>query len=138
MITIMNTNRQTKQRRGVTLIELTVVIVFIGALVGLSVASVNGYKEWEQGIDAGEDLRKVYAAQRLYLSDFPTTNIADLVVEDLIPYLPNGGAALPIVNDLDGNPLNINITASPPVFENAGGAAYDPTGANDGQWDVGR
>ena len=134
----MDTTTQQSKRAAVTLIELTVVIAIVLLLVGIAIPIGTAYQDWQQGIGAGERLQAVYTAQRLYLSDFPTTNVAALMPNDIIPYLPDNSPALPVVQDLNGNPLAFNITVSPPIYLDAAGAVYDPTPAGDGQWDVGR
>ena len=134
----MDTITQQSKRAAVTLIELTVVIALILILVGIAIPVGNGYRDWQQGVGAGERLQAVYTAQRLYLSDFPTTNVAALTPADTIPYLPDNTTALPMVEDLDGNPLTFNIVVSPPTLLDAAGTVYDPTRPGDGQWDVGR
>ncbi len=133
----MTVSFQTKKRHAVTLIELTVVIAVIAVLVGISVASIDGYRDWEKSVRAGEQLQSVYAAQRLFLSDFPTRDVDSIREADIIPYLPDRTGALPVVEDLDKMPLGFDLTVSPPTLTQ-GGIAYDPTPPNDGRWDTGR
>jgi len=133
----MTVSFQTKKRHAVTLIELTVVIAVIAVLVGISVASIDGYRDWEKGVRAGEQLQSVYAAQRLFLSDFPTRDVNTILEADIIPYLPDRTGALPVVEDLDKMPLGFDLTVSPPTLTQ-GGAVFDPTPPNDGRWDTGR
>ncbi|MFK7910266.1 MAG: type II secretion system protein [Akkermansiaceae bacterium] len=125
-------------KRGLTLIEITVVITVLMILVGMSMYAVGGYKEWKLGSEAAVELRRVYNAQRTYLAENPTETVATLTAAKVIPYLSDGAAALPTVEDMDGNNLNIKVDVSPPVIENTDGSTYDPSGKfDDGIWDVG-
>lgn len=125
-------------RRGLTLIEVTVVIVMLMILIGLSVFAVNGYKEWELSSEATQKLRKVYNAQRTYLAEHPTEDVSSLTASKVIPYLSDNAAALPTAEALDGSQLTVKVDVSPPVWLNAGGITYDPSGEpDDGHWDVG-
>ncbi|MFT3992178.1 MAG: type II secretion system protein [Luteolibacter sp.] len=124
-------------RKGVTLLEMTVVIMIMLTLIGMSMFSFRKYTEWQKGRAAGESLREVYTAQRMYLADNPTTPVADLNDALLIPYLPNNAAALPVVQSLVNTNLTISVTSSPPVFLD-GDTVYDPSGSTtDSLWDVG-
>lgn len=125
-------------RRGLTLIEITVVIVVLMALVGMSMFAVGGYKEWRLGTEAAGELRKVYNAQRTYLAENPTATVASLTAAKIIPYLSDGATALPTVEAMDGSQLSIQVDVSPPVINDASGSVYDPSGkSDDGLWDVG-
>ena len=128
--------------RGVTLIELTVVIMVLIAMVGAGLYYTNAMSEWKYGKDAGEKLRTVYAAQKSYLADNPTVVITSLSTSEaasrILPYMPTPETSLPTVKTKDGNTtLTIKANVSPPVAD-SGGAAYDPSGkTDDGLWDVG-
>ncbi len=125
-------------RRGVTLIEMTVVIVVLMTLIGASIYAVGGYKEWKLGAAAAVDLRKVYNAQRTYLAENPTETVASLTAAKVIPYLSDGAASLPTVEALDGTEYTIKVNKSPPVVIDAAGTTYDPSDdPEDGLWDVG-
>ena len=77
-------------------------------------------------------------AQRSYLADHPRKAVDSITTNDLIPYLPSGGSALPRVEDLNGNSLSYDVTKSPPILTEAGGGVYDPSGSStDSLWDVG-
>ncbi|MGJ8671646.1 type II secretion system protein [Rubritalea sp.] len=137
----MNTTTQlpgkkTLQPKGVTLVELSVVMSVLIILVSATTFSVSAYKNWKTGLQAGEDLKAIYQAQRLYLADNPTVAPGALTAALIIPYLPGTNpVALPVINDLDGNALAITITVVPPVFANG----YDPSPpANNGVWDAGQ
>ncbi|MFT4176436.1 MAG: type II secretion system protein [Luteolibacter sp.] len=124
-------------RQAVTLLEMTVVIMVLLALIGMGLFSTRKYSEWRQGRAASESLRDVYTAQRLYLADNPTTPVANLTGAMIIPYLPNNATALPVVRSLTGGALTIRLTSSPPVFL-SGSTVYDPSGSpSDSLWDVG-
>lgn len=119
--------------KGVTLIELTVVIAMILTLVSATTLSISYYRDYQAGLSAGEELKAVYQAQRLFLADNPTTPVNAIVWANIAPYMANA-APLPVVNDLNGNPLVIDLAVSPPVF-----IGYDPSGSpTDGIWDAGK
>ena len=123
--------------RGVTLLEMTVVIMVLLALIGMGLYSSTKYSDWKKARAASESLRDVYSAQRMYLADNPTVAVASLTTAVLVPYLPNNLAAMPTVTSLTGTPLTFRVTVSPPVLL-SGGAVYDPSGSpNDSLWDVG-
>ncbi len=125
-------------RRGLTLIEITVVITVLMVLVGMSMYAVGGYKEWKLGSAASVELRKVYNAQRTYLAENPTESVSSLTAAKVIPYLSDGATSLPTVEDMDGNNLSIKVDVVPPVVEDGTGTTYDPSGnPGDGLWDVG-
>ena len=130
-------------RGGFTLIELTVVIFILIALLGMGFGMSGAIEKWKKGKEASETLRSVYTAQRLYLADHPTTPLDTLTPAMLIPYIPNGNGAIPTSQTLEGVQLNANVRLSPPVWTvTAGGisgAPYDPSGSpSDSLWDVGQ
>ncbi len=119
-----------------SLVELTLVLAILLALSTIGIVSYQSLSAWRKGKSAGIELQSVYAAQRLYLADHPTSSPETLETGILVPYLPNGNA-LPDVDSLEGLPLTIRITSMPPVFLN-GNAVYDPSASpNDGLWDIG-
>lgn len=123
---------------GVTLIELTVVIMVLLAMTGLAIYYTGGMDKWNKGKEASEKLRSVYAAQKAYLADNPTVAVSSLNSNRITPYLPGGETSLPSVVSETGAALTIRLTVSPPVLVDAGGTIYDPSGnSNDGLWDVG-
>ena len=129
---------QTPLRAGVTLIELTVVIFIILSIMGATMYFAGNIGEWNKGKKASADLREVYVAQRSYLADHPRKAVDSITTNDLIPYLPSGGSALPRVEDLNGNSLSFDVTKSPPVLTESSGSVYDPSGSStDSLWDVG-
>lgn len=128
-----------RRNRGLTLLEMTIVIMVLLALTGGSLYMGGRLGDWRSGRNAAETLRTVYAAQRMFLSDHPTVPVSSLTPEQLIPYLPRGTTAMPTVTSLDDEELEIMITVSPPVVDAGGGEAYDPSGSpKDGLWDIGR
>ena len=131
------TNQRTL-RRGVTLIELTVVIFVLISIMGASMYFAGNIGEWRKGKLASEALTEVYAAQRSFLADHPRRTVASLTTAELVPYLPINTGKLPEVESLDGTVLGFDVTVSPPVLT-LGGAPYDPSDAkDDALWDVGK
>ena len=122
-------------RKALTIVELSVVIMVMTILISTVTFSISAYKNWQKGLQAGETLKAVYQAQRLYLADNPTTQVANLTNADIIPYLPTGMAAMPTVTGLDGVAYNINVTVSPPTII---GYEDQSKSADDGQWDAGK
>lgn len=122
-------------KRGMTLIELTVVIIVLLVLIGASIFSMSGYREYKLRQAAELGLRSVYTAQRTYLAEHPTKSPATLTSGDILEmkkYMSNGANEWPSVYGDDGStPLIYNVKVSPPVFTN------DPSGDNsDGKWDL--
>lgn len=137
----MTTNRRIPYaaRRGVTLVEMAIVIGILLTMVGSGFYIGAKIGDWRRGRNAAESLRAVYAAQRMYLADHPTTPVTSLTPVLLTPYLPAGAKAMPKVVDLDDKELSILVTVSPPVVDDGAGKAYDPSGkSNDGLWDIGK
>lgn len=134
----VNQRNDLKFGRGFTLLEMTIVIGILIALMSMGFVGSRGISKWQAGKEASETLRSVYTAQRTYLADHPTTPVNTLTQELLLPYLPTRVATFPTVEDLDGNTLNIQVTVSPPVVIDSGGTIYDPSGnASDSLWDAG-
>jgi prepilin-type N-terminal cleavage/methylation domain-containing protein len=125
-------------KSGFTLLEMTVVIMVLLSLMGLGLFVSTKYSNWQTGRAASEQLRNVYSAQRLYLSDNPTATVASVTSTKIIPYLTGGATALPVVKSLEGDTLTIKVDVTPPVFLK-GTAIYDPSGQSlDSIWDVGQ
>lgn len=123
---------------GFTIIEMTVVIVILLILIGISVFTYGNWTEWQLGAKAGTELRLVHSAQKTYLSEHPTEAVSTLTADKIIPYLSTGATALPTVEDLNGNTLSIKVDVMPPVVDDGSAAGYDPSGSSsDGLWDVG-
>lgn len=134
---ITPTPKRKALEKGLTLIEISVVIAMMLALASIATFSVGNMTEWKQAREAGESLRSVYLAQKAYLADHPSTDIASLTEANLIPYLPNRSGAMPVVQSKQKTALSINVAVMPPVFLSSG-AAYDPSDSTeDSLWDVG-
>lgn len=130
--------RSTTTKRAFTLLEMSMVILVMLTLVSSGLFVNRKMSSWRLGREAGETLRTVYSAQRMFLSDNPTRTVASIVAADIIPYLPNGAAALPTVKSLSGSPYSVIVNVTPPVVNAGSGTAYDPSGnSNDSLWDVG-
>lgn len=126
------------KKSGLTLIEITLVIVILLGIIGIGMTYMGGSEDWEKGKEASEALREVYTAQKHYLADNPTTNVTDIEASDLVPYLRNGLTAIPTVESIDGGSLSIKVDVTPPVIDDGSSGTYDPSGAtDDGLWDVG-
>ena len=131
-------SRTGRRRAGLTILEMTVVIVVLLTLIGISMYSMSGYREWQRGSEGSRVLRMVYNAQRTYLAEHPTESVSDLTDEQIIPYLPNGSSTMPTAKALDDSILTVNVSVTPPVLVGEGGSNYDPSGdPDDGLWDVG-
>lgn len=121
-----------------TLLEMTLVIMVLLALISVGMYSGSAIKTWRLGRQASESLRSVYTAQKLYLSDNPTVQVTSLSNTLLIPYLTSKATSMPTVTSLTGATLSIKVTVFPPVVDNGSGVAYDPSGSTtDSLWDVG-
>lgn len=130
-------HRKTTILPGLTLIEMTLVICVLMTLVGVGLYTGGAIKNWRAGRTAGETLRSVYSAQRMFLADNPTVPVANITAAQLIPYLPDRAQAMPTVTPLSGAALTIRVNVSPPVLTQ-GGNTYDPSGKPaDNLWDVG-
>ncbi len=135
MKTTFSPNRSSK---GFTLLEMTIVIMVLLALLKIGLFTSERLDQWKLGRSASESLRSVYSAQRMYLADNPTAAVTSLTASALIPYLPNGATAMPTVTSLTGTTLGVIVNVSPPVINAGSGVAYDPSGSNkDSLWDVG-
>lgn len=124
--------------RGLTLLEMTLVLMVLMTLLGTSLVVNRKFSDWRLGREAAETLRTVYAAQRLFLSDNPTVAVNTITAAQIVPYLPTKAAALPTVKSLTGTNLSILVNVSPPIINNGGGSFYDPSSSRtDNLWDVG-
>lgn len=135
----MTSPRSTKPLSpGFTLIEMSLVIGLLIALMSTGIFFSSAVGTWKAGRDASETLRSVYVAQRTYLADHPTTPVSSISRADLLPYLPSKPASFPQVEGLDSVTRDIKVTVSPPVIIDTTGTVYDPSGKpNDSLWDVG-
>lgn len=123
--------------RGFTLLEISLVIglmIGLSAFIGFGYNSVSDYK---RGKDAALSLQAVYAAQRAYMADNPTGNIAAVSAAQLQAYLPQGWSTMPSFSGLKGESLTLTFSVMPPVLL-YGITPYDPSPkTSDGLWDVG-
>jgi len=124
--------------RAFTLLEMTIVIMVLIALLSTGLFISRKTNDWKLGRQASETLRSVYSAQRQYLADNPTVSVSVLTNILLLPYMPNSPAAMPTVTSLSNTTLTIIVNVMPPVVNNGIGVAYDPSGSTtDSLWDVG-
>lgn len=122
-----------------TLLEMTMVIMVMMALLSTGFVVTSKMDEWKKGREASEVLRSVYTAQRLYLADNPTKVVSTIVAADIIPYMRTSATSLPTVTSLEKTQLSIIVSKSPPVINAGSGVAYDPSGSStDSLWDVGQ
>lgn len=135
----MKTPKQQKLPcRAFTLLEMTIVIMVLIALISTGMFVTGKMDEWKLGRSAAETLRQVHSAQRMFLADNPTRLVSTITATDIIPYLSGGATALPTVKSLAGTQLGILVNVSPPVINAGSGVPYDPSGDNrDSLWDVG-
>jgi type II secretory pathway pseudopilin PulG len=124
--------------RAFTLIEMSLVIFLLIALMTTGLYFSSAIGDWKRGRDASEVLRAAYVAQRTYLADYPTTDVSTLTRAKILGYLPQSPASFPTILSLDDRVLQVKVSVSPPVADNGDGTAYDPSGKpNDSLWDVG-
>ena len=127
-----------KSYPGLTLIELTVVIVVLLGLTAIFFASSGSIASWQKARTASSILRDVEVAQIEFLANNPQRLVDSLTQAEVTEFLPGRPASIPTAVDLDGNDLQIDFNVSPPVLL-SGGNVYDPSGSSvDSLWDVGR
>ena len=134
------THRQMYTNRGLTLLEMSIVLMILLALVSTGVMTFNNVHDWRLGRLASETLRTVHAAQRMYLADHPTAKVENLTPEDILPYMPGNPDSMPTVKSLDERDLEIMVDMFPPRINNGSGGIYDesdPPNDSDSLWDVG-
>lgn len=130
--------RSDSKRKAFTLLELTIVIMVLLALISLGFVASSQMNQWKRGRAAAETLRTVYTAQRMFLSDNPMRPVNSILPADLLPYMAGAPAALPTVQAMDDTYLEIMIDRSPPRINDGSGQPYDKSGSNnDSLWDVG-
>jgi type II secretory pathway pseudopilin PulG len=128
----------TSAKQAFTLLEMTIVIMVLIALLSTGLFVSRKMDEWKLGRSASETLRQVYTAQRMFLADHPTRLVGSIVEADVIPYMRGNMTALPTVTSLTGAQLGILVNVSPPVINAGSGVPYDPSGNNrDSLWDIG-
>lgn len=135
----MNPTRSLRhlRQKGLSLVEMSLVIALMLGLATMVTYSVSGILEWKTGRDATEKLRGVYVAQKSYLADRPSKAISTFTSAELIPYLPGNPGVMPTAKSASDQTLTLNFTTMPPYFM-IGTDRYDPSGSQtDGLWDVG-
>lgn len=133
-----STRPATRHPRAFTLLEMTIVIMVVIALAGIGMSVSGNINELKLGKQAGETLRTVYSAQRMYLADNPTVAVTSITNSNIIPYLPNNATSVPKITSLNGTELTIKVDVIPPVVNAGDGTVYDPSGnSKDTLWDVG-
>jgi phosphohistidine swiveling domain-containing protein len=117
---------------------MSIVIMVLLSLISVGIYSSKGIGDWKLGRTAGETLRAVHTAQRMFLADNPTVLVANITAANVISYLPNSATTMPTVKSLTGATLTILVDQFPPVVNNGSGVRYDPSGSTtDSLWDVG-
>lgn len=130
--------KRIRSHKGFTLLEMSVVLCVLLTLLGTGLFVSKQYGNWQLGRAAAEELRTVYAAQRMFLADNPTVLVSSITTTQIIPYLPNQATAMPTVKSLTGATLSIRVNVSPPNINNGSGGIYDPSkSSTDSLWDVG-
>jgi prepilin-type N-terminal cleavage/methylation domain-containing protein len=130
--------RRARHQGGFTLIEISLVIGLLLGLAAFAGMNIDAVRDWQHGKDASVSLQAVFAAQRAYLSDHPTADIAGVPTDQLLPYLPQGWTTMPVVLSLDDESLSVDHTVMPPLLM-LGSSVYDPSSnGSDGLWDVGQ
>lgn len=116
--------------------EISLVIALVLGLMSLVTLNVSTVTEWQEGKDASLSLQAVFAAQRAYMADHPTADIAAVSSSLLQTYLPQGWSTMPTFTGLEDEQLTLDHTVMPPRLL-LGNAAYDPSGStSDGLWDT--
>ena len=105
-----------------TIIEVSVTLGVMLMLASVVFYSTSGIDKWKKGRNAGMDLQSVYLAQKSFLADRPTTDVATIVDSDLLPYM-NGATSIPTIETLDGSTKTIDIT----FLRSRGAAGLDST-----------
>lgn len=126
-------------REGFTLIEVVLVIAAILLLSTAFVAfNAQAWGNYVKGRQAGDTLRLVEHAQRMYAADNPGMTLAALTWTNLQPYLP-GGVTPTLPQPFQSQGYTINIQVQPPRVRTGAGVNYDPSGStSDGIWDAGQ
>jgi type II secretory pathway pseudopilin PulG len=130
-------NPRWRSALGFSLLELSLVIALILSLCGAIGFGVAAIQKWKKGKDGSLALQAVYAAQRSYMADHPTADVAAVTSSQLQAYLPQGWTTMPVVTGLEGEALTVDFTVMPPKLL-LGTSPYDPSGrTDDGLWDTG-
>ena len=132
----VHSGRRRLFRGGFSLIEVSLVIALMLGLMSIVGMNIYAMRDWQTGKDAGLSLQAVFAAQRAYMADHPTANIATVTTEQLTAYLPAGWSTMPTFEGLDDEALTLDHTVMPPRLLE-GEVVYDPSDSpSDGLWDT--
>jgi type II secretory pathway pseudopilin PulG len=130
-------NSRWRSALGFSLLELSLVIALILGLCGAIGFGVAAIQKWKKGKDASLALQAVYAAQRSYMADHPTADVAAVTSGQLQAYLPQGWTTMPVVTGLADEALTVDFSVMPPKLL-LGTSPYDPSSrTDDGLWDTG-
>ena len=130
-------HRPSRTTLGFTLLELSLVMALVISLCGAIGFGVSAIQKWKKGKNASLALQAVYAAQRSYMADHPTADVAAVTTTQLQAYLPQGWTTMPEAVGLNGEALTLDFTVMPPKFL-LGTSPYDPSDkTDDGLWDTG-
>lgn len=133
-----NPSRHASGSTGLTLVEMSIVIMILLTLVGTGMMAFHNVQDWKLGRLASETLRTVHSAQRMFLADHPTRLVSTITESDILPYMTGAPAQLPTVKSLEDQDLTIMVDVSPPVVNDGSGNVYDPSeNPTDSLWDVG-
>jgi len=134
---ILNTSlKRSRGAPGFSLLELSLVLALTLGLIGAIGFGFSAVQRWKKGKNGALALQAAYAAQRGYMADHPTADIATVTTANLEAYLPQGWTSMPAVAGLSGEALTIDHTIMPPKLM-LGTAVYDPSGkSDDGLWDT--
>jgi prepilin-type N-terminal cleavage/methylation domain-containing protein len=129
-------SRRRLARGGFSLIEISLVIALMLGLMSIVGMNIYAMRDWQTGKDAGLSLQAVFAAQRAYMADHPTANIATVTAAELTAYLPAGWSVMPTFESLDDETLTLDHAVMPPRLL-LGETVYDPSDSpSDGLWDT--
>ena len=130
-------NVRSRSAAGFSLLELSFVMALVLSMCVAIGFGVNAIQKWKKGKNGSLALQAVYAAQRAYMADHPTANVAVVTSTQLKAYLPQGWTDMPVVPGLGGETLAVDITVMPPKLV-LGSSPYDPSDrTDDGLWDIG-
>ena len=112
----------TKNSAGAfTLIEMLIVVVIIGLLVGIGVPALKNAKTDAKAAKVATALAQVATAKTRYLLDNDTTGTVTIAENALYPYLLVNGAAITNINNLLGagiaNTIVIGDSATSPSIQ---------------------
>ncbi len=122
---------------GFTLLEISMVLALLLALIAVVGLSTQYIQNWKRAKDGSLALQAIYEAPRAFMADHPTSDIAIVTSAQLVPYLPQGWTVVPPGIGLDNETLTADFHQMPPKWT-YGSGVYDPSASStDGLWDVG-